>query len=679
MEIIAGRFEKHQLEALRHRMLAYRSKLAWPADEIIVRQFDNFFRMLINFVDAHPDFYTAIRAELASWSLLKAEPRLAKAAHGFLLDLHRRFEIKLASKAAQSDAQSWKSRIVYDGAITSHERRRIETLLIQTQFLSQAVMFAFQEELFSLESVTEKGIWISRIPSSRTYRRYRMSINLKSGRHYDLELVLGEDFSKPRVLESLFWTLALGGHPLGPGILPRPGCFSVNMRARSNLYLGELTAWQKICEYSEYRGRGARDLKQHAWRKLYIQSLSAFFRGWLYSGRQIVPGKISPDNVTVPELDFKANGTLASLLGWRSYKSPLSLVKPMLESFYRQVAAHYPWCRDQINVTWIFDACMEALGVDEGTRFLNSLNQRLQKSAPLIFGKISISDELQRYRIETKRYLPLAFYNAVDRFEEFKALNTMATPQALEQTIDGLYWLYRLNEFPEYVRYCLYRQTYFANARKETASAFDELLRRLSEEADASAVQLAELSDLQNTLTREEDRSVFSRLVFPRRGAARRLDVTRIGESEQQQVIVSSQISDRYSENYTFREPLEPREIGQLYNYIVRQNIPKAASELDRYYVLADSLGKIVGGICYQMPDKEVVLLEGVVVARILQGRDLRSAMEEEFCSRMAGQGVKIVRARFFLRNFYLNLGYRVDKRWGDLVKFLSPELPADE
>ena len=111
----------------------------------------------------------------------------------------------------------------------------------------------------------------------------------------------------------------------------------------------------------------------------------------------------------------------------------------------------------------------------------------------------------------------------------------------------------------------------------------------------------------------------------------------------------------------------------------MRQNIPKTAAELDQYYVLADSQDKIVGGICYQLLDKEVVLLEGIVVARALQGQNLRNAMEEEFCSRMAGQGVKIVRARFFLRSFYLNLGYRVDKRWGDLVKFLSPERPADE
>ncbi|MBN2318789.1 MAG: AMP-binding protein [Acidobacteria bacterium] len=671
MEVIAGRFEKYRMEALRQRMLTYRSQLAWPANEATIRQFENLFQLMLNFVDAHPGFYFPVRAELAAWRLFRAEPRLAKSAQDLLLELQRRFEIKLAGEASRSDALIWKSKLVYDEALSHRERRRIETLLIQTPFLNQAVMFAFQEDDFSLDKVPERGIWISRIPSPHTHHRYRMSINLLDGRHYDLELVLGEDFRRARVLESLYWTIAIGGHPVGPRVLPRPGCFSIQMRARSNLFMGEITAWEKIREYSELRGPNAPSLKRHAWRRLYIQSLTAFYRGWMQSESQIVPGKITPDNVTVPELDFKADGTIVSLPGWRRYKNPVSLVHPMLENFYHRVAAHYPWCVDQIDVSWIFDACLEAMGVREGRRFLMALRQKLKKGSSWIFQGIPLSEKLEAYIVETKIYLPLAFYNAVDRYEEFSALNVRATPQAREQTIDELYRLYRLNEFPEFVRYCLYRQTYFIHARKDIRSAFDALLSRMRDAPDIPAVQMEELSALQGTLTGEEDRIIFSRLVFPRRRETRELEVSRIGEKEQEQVIVSSRIVTRHSEEYIFREPMEPREIGQLYSYFFRQSIPKAVSELDRHYVLADPRDKIVGGICYQSLDPETVRIDGIVVDPTLQGRGLRSAMEEEFCGRMAGQGVRFVRAHYFLLNFYLALGYSVDKRWGTLVKFL--------
>jgi long-chain acyl-CoA synthetase len=679
MEVIAGRFEGFRMEALRQRILSYRSQLAWPANDATIRQFENLFQLMLNFVDTHPGFYFPVRAELAAWRCFKAEPRLAKSAQGFLLELQRRFEIKLAEEAVKSDAIIWKSRLVFDDDLSLQERRRIETLLIQTPFINQTVMFAFQADSFSINNVPEKGIWISKIPSPHTRHRYRMSINLIHGRHYDLELVLGEDFRQPRVLDSLYWTIAIGGHPVGPRVLPRPGCFSIQMCARSNLFMGEMTAWEKIREYSGFRGPNAPSLKRHAWRRLYVQSLTAFYRGWMQSGSEIVPGRITPDNITIPELDFKTGGTIVSLLGWRHYKNPFSLVHPMLNNFYHKVAAHYPWCVDQIDVSWIFDACLEAMGLPEGRHFLETLKQKLKKSPLLTFQGVPLIEKLETYMADTKIYLPLAFYNAVDRYEEFSAFNVNATPQAREQTIDELYWLYRLNEFPEFVRYCLYRNTYFIKARKDITGAFDRLLSRLRDNADVPVVQMEELSALQGTLISEEDRNIFSRLVFPRRRQTRKLEVSRIGEKEQEQVIVSSQFISRHSEEYIFREPLEPREIGQLYSYFFRQSIPKAVSELDCYYVLADSQDKIVGGVCYHLVDRETVQIEGIVVDPTLQGRGLRRAMEEEFCSRMAGQGVRVVRAHYFLLNFYLKLGYSVDKRWGTLVKFLDPERPGIE
>ncbi|MBN2241123.1 MAG: GNAT family N-acetyltransferase [Acidobacteria bacterium] len=674
MEVIAGSFEKYRLEALRQRMLTYRSQLEWPAKDATVRQFERLFRLMLNFVDAHPGFYFPVRAELAAWRLFRAEPRLAESARDFLLDLYRRFEIKLAEEASKNDASTWKSKLVYDEILSLRERRRIEKLLIQTPFLRQAVMFALQDERFSLDDVAEKGIWISAIPSLHAPCRYRMSINLKKGRHYDLELVLGEDFRRPRSLESLYWTIAIGGHPVGPRVLPRPGCFSTRMRARSSVFLSEMTAWEKIREYSEFRGPNAPSLRRHAWRRLYIQSLTAFYRGWMQSGSQIVPGKIAPDNVTVPELDFKSDGTIVSLMGWRRYKDPVSLVRPMMENFYRKVEAHYPWCAGRIEVSWIFDACLEAMGVPAGRRFLESLRLKLGKSAPMEFGGVPLTERLEAYMAETKIYLPMAFYNAVDRYEEFSALNAKATPQAREQTVDELYWLFRLNEFPEFVRYSLYRQTYFIHARKDIQRAFDKLLSRLRGGEGTPAVQMEELSALQGALASEEDRNVFSRLVFPSRLKTRKLEVSRIGDSERERVVVGSRISGGYSEEYVFREPLQPREIGQLYNYFFRQSIPRAVSELDRYFVLVDPLDKIVGGICYHLPDQETAQIEGIVVDPTLQGRGLRRAMEEEFCGRMAGQGVRVVRAHYFLLNFYLKLGYSIDKRWGTLVKFLYPE-----
>jgi N-acetylglutamate synthase-like GNAT family acetyltransferase len=93
---------------------------------------------------------------------------------------------------------------------------------------------------------------------------------------------------------------------------------------------------------------------------------------------------------------------------------------------------------------------------------------------------------------------------------------------------------------------------------------------------------------------------------------------------------------------------------------------------LDEYFVLTDSIDRIVGGICYRKVDSNSVLIDGSIVISALSNRGLGSAMLEDFCSRMASQGIDSVKAHFFLKNFFLKRGFTIDKRHGTLVRFLN-------
>jgi long-subunit acyl-CoA synthetase (AMP-forming)/ribosomal protein S18 acetylase RimI-like enzyme len=673
IEAIANsRFEKHQLEALRQRLLSYREYLPWPSDDATRNHFRDVFDLLINFTESHPDFYTSVRAELAIWSLHKSDPGLAQCARSYLLKLGQRFEERSGSSLLPVSPEEWNSRLVFDDELSPLERHRITRLLTETPFLKQSIMLAFDEDDFVLTEVVPRGIWISRTQGAGSHRCFRLSVNLRFGKHFDVELILGEDFRKRSVMETLYWSLALAGHPSSPRVLSRPGCIQEEMRARSNVYPGELTVWEKIRESSDLHGPGATALKPNVWRKLFIEALSAFYRGWRNSGYQIVPGLVSPGNVLVPELDFQEGGTIVSLTGWRSYRSPLSLVRPMVRNFFHKVAAHYPGCRDRLDVRWIFDACLEALGEERGREFLIQLQTRLGQDPLEAIDGALLRDVLDRYLEETRRYLPLHVFNAIDRYEDWVLLNAGATAAAREQTVEGLIQLYQLYRFSEWVRYTLWRHTFFKDCTAGAAAAFDRMLARMKIDKDTPAVQLAELSDLQDTLTSEEDLEVFSRMVFPHLPSGRRVEVLKVEEGGRKQIIISSRIRDRFAGQYTFRESMDPREIGQLYRFFFSQNIPKAISEQDRYFVLIDAQERVVGGICYQHQEHQVVQMEGIVVATPLQGRGIGSAMEEEFCSRMFYKGIEVVRAHF-LQKFHLNRGYRVDKRWGTLVKFLEP------
>jgi predicted GNAT family acetyltransferase len=504
--------------------------------------------------------------------------------------------------------------------------------------------------------------------------RYRASVNTLTGRHFDLQLVLREDLDEAPVRETMFWTMALGGHAYGPPVAPRFGCYRPELGAMSLSYVSDLTAWERIREFTSMGPARIARAAVNNWRKLFIRAIATVFRAWRYGDCRIVPGAVTPSNIVVPEPDFRQGSCVLSLTGWTPYRDTLSLVGPLIQNFYQYTAAHYPWTREYLDLSWIFDSCVEALGVDQAKDFLRRLRQD-SKEASLFAASEQLQARLEEYlaRLDEAYYVPLPLGCAVDRFIEWRWATPQATAPAREQTVTELCRLYRFDRFPEIARYYFYRHTYFAEHGPEVLAAFGSLLDAMFRQPDIPPTQMVELSDLQAALRDSFDRGVFSRMVFPRAQAAQRLEIATVGDSEHKHVIVRSYISDKQGGCYTVREPFDASEIGQLYRLFFTADFPKIVSEQDRYLVCTDSEEQIVGGMCYQLQEDDVVNLDAVVVTHSLRGRGIGGAMLDDFALRMASRNAKVVKTHFFLRQFCLPRGFRVDRRWGGLVRILAP------
>jgi GNAT superfamily N-acetyltransferase len=274
-------------------------------------------------------------------------------------------------------------------------------------------------------------------------------------------------------------------------------------------------------------------------------------------------------------------------------------------------------------------------------------------------------------------YAPIVLRCAVERYHDWEFRNSYATPSAREEQVRELYRLYRIDRMPEISRYWLYRHTYFRNISEGIREAMDGLLRRMFLDPDRRPTRMVELSDLQSMIEDPSDRRVFSHLVFPT-ATDRVYEVVEVSEQEQEKVIVRSEIEDRTGETYTVRSPLEPAEVGQLYRIFVRAGYQVTLSDSDQYLLIIDLREQVVGGIRYRVEAEDVVNLDGIVVSAGLQSRGLSSALLEDFCSRMAGQGMKVVRTHFHIRHFYLRHGFQVHERWGGLVRFLEGAEPVE-
>jgi long-chain acyl-CoA synthetase len=670
--IARANMEQRRLEALRQRLHAYRTQLSWPASEATREQFLRLLELLFNSAEYHPEFFTPVREELASWALHESDPVLADAARRYLAELVRFHHRNLEDSAPEGAIPSLSGRIFFDEGIPEPEVERVTRILTTPGMLHHSVVLATDEENFQLGEIASEGIWVSRVPSLHPDNRYRVSVNTDTGKHFDLQLITLDRYDPEYLEETALWLVAIAGYPHGPSVFPRLGCFRVEEGVMSLAYVSDLTVWERIREFSSARVPGGCFPGARDWRKLYIRAMAAFFRAWRNSDYRVIPGIVSPSNVVVHEPDFRESSCILSISGWRPYQGPSSLVNALVRNFYHQTAAHYPRSKRHLRFNWIFDACVESLGLSKAREFLLLWAQAGKEASN---GEINWPEMIKRYLegVERHYYIHLPLQCAIDRYAEWEQATPHPSSEAREDTLKELYRLYRLDRFPAISRFTLYRHTYFSGAARNVQVSFDRLLQQMFQRPGIPVTQMVPLSDLQASLQSTEDRAVFSRMVFPRAEPSQSLEVVAVGESGRKQVIVKSQIHDRRNRTYSVREPLEPNEIGQLYRLFFREDFPKTIYQEDCYLVATDEQEQIVGGVRYRVQDPDVVHLDGVVVTQPLKGGGIGTALLEDFCVRMASRGAKVVKTHFFLRQFCLPRGFRVDRRWGGLVRFLVP------
>jgi len=675
IEAIANaKIERLRLDALRLRLQRYRNQLTWPAPPSLQAQMDGIFSLLETFVHHHPSFYPQVRAELVSWVLHEADPELSEKARGHLDVLVAWFETHLQETTEAIDPHLWEGKIVLQDRISEEEARTLKNALVGTTFLKQSIMLAYEDRGVELSEIPPNGIWIAQVFSILESRVYRMSVNTRSGKHYDLLLGTATDREEATVLETTYWMLALGGRAGSPPVVRQFGCYRPDLRAFSMALVNDLTVWERVRELSGEGFVGFHPTQQH-WRNLFVRGMAAFFSGWQLSDGRVVPGPVSPANVMVPAPDFRSGGTILTLAGLRPYSGPLSLVGPMLKNFYFPTISYYPQVRSDLDINWVFDAAVEALGVEEGSRFLSELQESLaREGVPEPDPGWELEEKLEEYLkgLEEEYRAPLPLLCAVERYHDWESSNPRATPFARERQISELHQLYRLETFGDLSRYTLYRRTYFGRTGQEVSAAFDRLLRRMFRNPSQRPTHMMELSDLQATLTEDPDRLVFSHLVFPAGRRARLVDVMAIGDQERGQVVVRSQIGDDREEPYTVREPIDPAEIGRLYRLYLDSGMPLSLSDQAKYLLAIDGEDRIVGGICYKILEPEVAHMDGLVISASLRGNGLGGELLEDFSLRMNSLGIKAINTHFISRPFLRAHGFKLDEEWGGLVRFLD-------
>ncbi len=661
-------FESRRLLALRRRLHRYREWLSWPATPAVRSVFADLLRLLTEFGRENIEYYSTVRRELACWIVFDRDPELAACALRHLQDLGAWYEHTLIAKG-QHDGD-WSGKLAYQDGLGEAEIARLQRVIVGTTFLQGSVQLAFSETL-DPQDIPAGGIWISRTVSKHFSARYRVSINLAGGSHYDLMVIIRDDLHDLEVMRTFYWMIAMRAYPQGNPVVPRFGYIRPDLGAVSLAFESELAVWDRIRMHAQ--PDASHPLDATGWRHLLVAGIATMLRAWLHGNRRLIPGTVMPTNVIVPDPDWREDRLVINLAGSQPYRGPLSLVRPLLKNFLHLPANHYPGCAEHIRDTFVLEAVAEALGPTDARAFLVELERDLAQEGlpeagpdfPATVGAF-IAQLAEQYRP------PLALENAIARYGAWHAANPDASPAARVDQLEALARLYHLTDLGEPARYALYRRTYFADASPEVAHAFARLQKRLFQSAGLRAAQTVELSDLQNALDDADDRLAFRRLAFPHATEEQQPQVTTVGDRERRHVVLRTTLTDDRGSTYECLEPRTPAEIGRLYRLFLFSGFPLSISAQDHHLLVLDAREQLVGGIVYRPDTGSEPHLEGVVVTRTLRGRGLARALIDDFCRRMAAEGHTLVRTHFSLLEFFGRQGFDVDRAWGGLVRHLG-------
>ncbi len=673
-EISYNKMEGFRLDAIRLRLESYRKTLTWPASDAALRQFKFILDIIAKYATHYPSSYPLIRAELISWILLKKDKRISVYAKKLFKEVAMKTEGRLKLSAYEKVKKNWKNKIVYQDIISEKEIEKLEEILFTSTFLKEAFLLIFDEDNFYLRDVKDYGIYITKLSASPKRYLYRFSINKKNFNHYDFIILITPDITRKKVLDTIYLMIKIGQKSSGASVLPKLGNFRSALGVASFDFINDLTIWEKIRQLSSINNSPNKSYFISEWEILFRRGMAAFYSVLKNSEYSVIPGFISPANVVVPEPYFKEGTKILSISGWRNYKRPAELVESLYNNFYLQTFSDYPQSSGYIKTEWIYDACLEGLGISEGTEFLSELKKDFSKTtSPLIDELKSILDSYLE-NLTTQPFINSIVASAIYDYKNWSNQDTIVSKKVSSEFVNNIFTIYRLEKFPEIMRYVFYRETYFSGYSENIITLFDKLILSLNKFPDQPATKRLELIELLELLVDKTDKQILNKISFPELSSRSNLELTAFGEEEKSNLIIKTKIKDSFGQSYTIRKAVTPAEIGGLNKLFILDNYPlKIDSDL-KYLIIVDDEDEetIVGGLCYQLLFPRIANIEGIEISRQYRNRSLAGKLIEDFCTRLGADNIKTITTHFYLRTFFQKFNFKPNNRYGGLLRTLK-------
>ncbi|MFQ5707284.1 MAG: GNAT family N-acetyltransferase [bacterium] len=641
----------------------------------------------------HPIWYKTIRSELTTWSLLESDRPVCERAKqcglvltaGFREWLGRNQSIAVDPETANE--YRWKDVVIFEEGIDGEDKDRLFRAMQALPLIREAIFLFTDGILVRLQDILQKGIWVSFLGSLHGKSVYRVSVQTRHSGAFDLAINVNKSLANDEVDSEITWLICAGEAMEHEPLVEVFGGYWPEYDIWTEEFIPGETVERFLKRLDRYSDEVWVKRMQLLWPNLVWSGLSAYVDFWNRTGRKLEVADPAAANVIVPAHDYQVGFRIVSISNRKPFVRLADMILSFRQQFILPVEERYDKLKGRCSWHVIFASFLEVLGEEPGLQVLEQAAQELRET-DLNQESAELQKKLSQFikSVHSQGYLPKRVHFAIQRFQRWHQLNPDATPQACMQTLQEMYTTYHLENLEKTFpgsRILLFRDTIFQSSSDRLRRGLTRIMQKIKTRPVSDDQVLELVSEIRGRHPIRPDEEFFlTRMTYPHLRPTDSAEFISLPGQGAQKTALVVYIEDNDGNRFSIRQPASPKEIARLCKLFNLANLPVQFLPEHQYLLILNERQHVVGGLFYRPTDQQQVHLEKVVVDVRCRKKGVSDGLLNEFFSRLQSQGINIVTVGFLRAEFFYKFGFKIDRRYGNMVKKLEKqprkELPEE-
>ena len=642
--------------------------------------------IIAEFGIAHPTRFVWARSELVSWQLTNTTHSIYSTAQKAYYNLIRGFRswigktTELTVDPESGLEYSWKDVISFDENVRFKHKNQLLKAISTTSLIRESIFLFSKNYLLNLHDIPQNGIWITCLGKNETKSVFRLLVKTRSFGAHNLVANINEGWERDFIDEETKWLIIMSSGMKNIPLVENFGGYWPEYNLYTKEYIQEETLdiyldrnKQDIIDKSKI------DRWQMRWLHYIWNGIQAYQEFWYRTNYKLSIQPPIPNNLVIPKHDYKTGTRIISISERKKIESIAEHFLSLFTDYIISTEKKYPGLEHMSDWEVIFTATLQALKVKEGEKILNKLKLELNNSP--IKKKCSLvglsTNRIEKFLIDINDFgvltKPVVFASL--RYERWLDLNQNATLNAKASILQELYKDYGLNnllnEYPE-TRVRFFMMTCFKGENIELNDQFQIIIKDLRKKILSPWDIQERISDIQSKINLNKTEKFFlARMVFPHINAADYVELVTTTKGEKSRLDLVYQIELDDGKLYNIRPAFLPKEITSFHTLLTESSLSVTFTNEHEFLFAFNNRNRLVGGLYWKNIEINKIHLEWVAIRKKYQKISLSKHLMNDLFKRMKHKKIQIITVGFYAENFFSKHGFRLNEKYGGMVKEL--------